>query len=164
MNLKRKVINLYGKPQTIIKSISITVFIIYYIFIFIFNDNLGIQNICMYYNSDISSVSGTLAGFVFATFGILMAIDNEVMRNLKLTNNIKCVNKLLLNSVIFFIITLIIYFLKDLIIYDYNSINNFTFIRYTFTKSILLFGLYSFVNAFVLFLFSLFAIKKILLK
>ncbi len=155
--------DMYGKSKTIIPSFSITVFIIYYTFIILFNKNLTLQNISHYYNSDISNVAGVLAGFVFASFGLLIGLDNNIIKNLKTTKNINAVNKVLLYTVFFFVITIIIYFLKDLIIYDYNAIANFSSFRYLLIKHILLFGLYCFANAFVLFLLSLYILKKIII-
>lgn len=162
MKLTRKIKDIYGKPQSIIPAFSITTLIVYSIFIYFFRDSLSLKNISEYYNTDVSNISGVLGGFVFAAFGLLLSLKNDTIDKLNKTKNINAVNKILLYTVFFFVVTIIIYFIKPLFLYKFNNAlifcNSENFIR----ELLLLIGLYSFINAFVLFLVSLFILKKIL--
>lgn len=162
MKLTRKIKDFYGKPQSIIFAFSLTTFIVFSFFIFIFKDSLTLKNISDYYNTDVSNISGVLGGFVFAAFGLLLSLKNETIDKLTKTKNINAVNKILLYTVIFFVITIIIYFIKPLILYNLDNTLIFCNINNLPIEIILLVGLYSFVNAFVLFGVSLFILKRIL--
>ena len=165
MNIIRNIKNWYGKPKTAVIAFSCTVLAIYIYFIWKFNDNLTLESIYKFYNNDISNIAGVLAGFVFTSLGVLLSIENNsTIKKLKITNNISVINEILLATVLCFTISIIIYFLKDLIIVDYAYIVNFSTLKCTTMKIILLLGLYSFANAFVLFLFTLYILKKILVN
>lgn len=162
MKFTRKIKDIYGKPQSIIPAFSITTLIVYVIFIYFFKDKLTLKNISDYYNTDVSNISGVLGGFVFAAFGLLLSLKNDTIDKLNKTKNINSVNKVLLYTVFFFVVTIIIYFIKPLFLYNLDNTLIFSTSENLIKTLLLLIGLYSFVNAFVLFLVSLFILKKIL--
>lgn len=162
--MRRFILNLFGRPKTSVISFSLVTAILFLLVVGKYSNYITIVTIYNYYNSDIANISGVLAGFIFSAFGLIGLANNRILSILNTTENIKVINKVLLSSILYFAITIVIYFLKPLFIFDINNISYFSFVQEKAIFCVLLIGLYCFTTGFVLFIFTIFILKKLICK
>jgi hypothetical protein len=158
----REIKNLYGREKTVVPSISISTFVLFVSLLIYFDKYVKLQYVYNNFNFEMATIAGVFAGFLFAGVGILCASNTPMMTKLNITGNIRTVYNIFFSSILFFSLSLIIYFLKPLIVFDIHLIQTFTKVQYMLIQIVLLTGIYSFINGFALFIYALWALKKIL--
>lgn len=126
-------------------SLKILLLIIFAVFIPIFlinNTIFSMDNLNTIINSDLFSVAGILAGFVFTGLSFIVVSDSEMINNLKVTDNFKIIKNIYINSILSFVMFILLYLIKTIIM----GLNKYIIIKIYFSVlfSLFIFGCISF--------------------
>lgn len=144
-----------------IRNIHITTAIILSIIVFYSKNIISIYGLYAIVSSDIFTLSGILAGFLFTGIGMIYTSNNKKIEEIKATNNFKLINSYFICSIVDYILVIFIYLIKNLCIPNIELLNVIGF-RLQLIMLFLLFGIYLFFTATVLFLIALFILNKII--
>ncbi|SHJ13484.1 hypothetical protein [Clostridium magnum] len=145
-----------------IKSIYLTMLIIYLSILYKWRSCISIKYAYNILNSDIFTLSGVLAGFLFTGIGLIYTSNNKMISDLRLTNNFKLVNKIYAFSILNYVIVALIYLFKPLLVFDIASLDRVGTVYAKFIFIFLVTGIYLFWVANVMFLIALFILFNVL--
>jgi len=153
--------HLYFKRKSI-RNINISTGLFFLIIIFFQRKAITLEVLYKVLNSDIFTLSGVLAGFLFTGLGMIYTSSNERISDLKITGNFKLVNNFFIHSIFYYILVVLIYLGKSLFIQNVEvtskSINLLTISMMGF----LMLGIHFFITATILFLIAMFILSKVI--
>lgn len=162
MSVSRFLKNLYGSKKTCTIAVSTTVFIIYYVILCFLKSKVKLEYVYPMLSQDMATLSGVLSGFLFTGVSILSSTSNSIIERLKLTGNIETAFKIFFHSIYSLVGMLVIYFLKPILVFDIKLVPTYTVTQYKLLEFIFSFGIYLFINGFMLFIYALYILNKIL--
>lgn len=103
-------------------------------------------------NNNLFNLSGILAGFIFTSLGVISSANNELVNQLKDTDNFSLLGNYYVYAILNFILVIVISLIESFIVNKNIIVLFFTF------------KVFSFIFANLLFLISLYFTKKMLFK
>ncbi|GEM_PF-2169460 len=152
--------DLYFSEKSI-KNINITAMAILIAILSLVRNKITLTVLYNVVSSDLFTLSGILAGFLFTGLSMVYTSSNRKIEELKITDNFKLINDYFMWSIVDYILVIFIYLLKTLFI---QNIETFLVgsINYYIMMAILLIGIYLFFTATILFVIALFILGKII--
>lgn len=149
-----------GTEKTVVISHTIIALIIYILLVKL-TIGFDIKRINYVYSSELGTISSILFGFMSSSFGFIISTKNNILDRLNTTGNIRVIYKVIFYALFNLLVCCIIYYFKSFFMMpDTNIILG---IEKKLFITILHIGLFSFINALVLFMLTIYYLKKIFL-